>query len=817
MANLGNRIIVLIDMDCFYCQVETRLKPEWAGKPLAVVQYNLWKGGGIIAVNYEARDFGVTRHMRGDEAKEKCPDINLAIVPALRGKADTSKYRSAGREVIAVLKKHCNLVERASIDEAYLDITQIIDDQLAQGMFENEDLQNELQNTYVVGYSENGVNNEEQRTKGIDCWLSLSSEDVQIQRLALAGAFVEKLRKDICEVTTFKCSAGISFNKILAKLACGLHKPNRQTILPASSVPELYGSLPVKKVRNLGGKFGDIVIDSLKCNVMVDLLPYSLQYLKNRFDEKTGLWLYNIARGIDNEPVTPRLVSKSIGACKRFPGKQAIVDIDTLKHWMNELSEEICERLEQDLEENERKASLMTVSYQYIQNNKIINQSKSYAISSYKTEKVAQQCLNIVVKQTQQQPIAFLGLSAGKFIKAKGSENFMNFFKANPSEKSTFSLSNQIDKVANESNNVDKGEDEIENADDEVNSEIVNNQKNHRHEQLHPHDEFETPYNEAAALQESKHRQNNTKIKTSFEKSPTKTMQSLDKMKNRKYEIIENTKKNNIREEIENSKKTKSPLNAVKANRKSSPCSKIHSTLKTDNFKQSFFMNILKEKQSQDDEIQDEEYEAPHEGSIDNVDICNDICNDTSNDSKKIEDNGNMEVEISIPKSQNQSLLPNNSMAPVKLQEIFPDLNDIDLEVVRLLPIDLRDEAKKWLKMEEVREKNSEPDKMKAIDIHKGFKKKSSKSKSIQQNSDIQHFFIKTDLINSSNTSMKKCTQCDQLILIDKFEEHNDYHVAQNIQKELNRLSNGNETRKRKVVLDSPKHIKKRLSDDFVN
>lgn len=143
--------------------------------------------------------------------------------------------------------------------------------------------------------------------------------------------------------------------QILAKLACGLHKPNRQTILPASSVPELFGALPVKKVRHLGGKLGDIVIDMLKCNVMADLLPFSLQQLQNRFDEKTGYtknkfllkiqyrneiyckfffpcsnWLYNIARGIDNEPVTPRLVSKSIGACKRFPGKQVIVSIDVV-------------------------------------------------------------------------------------------------------------------------------------------------------------------------------------------------------------------------------------------------------------------------------------------------------------------------------------------------------------------------------------------------------------------------------------------------------------------------------------------------------
>lgn len=77
----------------------------------------------------------------------------------------------------------------------------------------------------------------------------------------------------------------------MAKLACGLHKPNRQTILPASSVPDLFGSLPLKKVRNLGGKLGDMVIDSLKCNVMGDLLPYSQQFLQNRFDEKTGYLL----------------------------------------------------------------------------------------------------------------------------------------------------------------------------------------------------------------------------------------------------------------------------------------------------------------------------------------------------------------------------------------------------------------------------------------------------------------------------------------------------------------------------------------------
>ena len=66
---MTDRIIALIDMDCFYCQVEARENPELQGKPVCVVQYKDYKGGGIIAVNYEARKFGVTRQMRGDDAK----------------------------------------------------------------------------------------------------------------------------------------------------------------------------------------------------------------------------------------------------------------------------------------------------------------------------------------------------------------------------------------------------------------------------------------------------------------------------------------------------------------------------------------------------------------------------------------------------------------------------------------------------------------------------------------------------------------------------------------------------------------------------
>lgn len=124
LTNKYDRLIVLVDMDCFYCQVEEKLNPSLKGKPIAVVQYNAWKGGGIIAVNYEARARGVTRHMRGEEAKAHCPEIELVSVPNVRGKADLTKYRDAGKEVAEVLQLFTPALERASVDEAYLDITE---------------------------------------------------------------------------------------------------------------------------------------------------------------------------------------------------------------------------------------------------------------------------------------------------------------------------------------------------------------------------------------------------------------------------------------------------------------------------------------------------------------------------------------------------------------------------------------------------------------------------------------------------------------------------------------------------------------------
>ncbi|XP_043479251.1 DNA polymerase eta-like isoform X1 [Leptopilina heterotoma] len=829
MAGFGERIVVLIDMDCFFCQVEARLQPEYQGKPLAVVQYNQWKMGGIIAVNYEARGFGVTRHMRGEEAKEKCPDVILASVPALRGKSDTSRYRSAGREVIDVLKKHCNKIERASVDEAYLDITQIVENRLAANSPSSSELMKQLSNTFVVGFSESDDNDEEQRSKGLQNWLNTSFDeldDIQAQKLAIAGVIVEEIRDDVYETTKFRCSAGISYNKILAKLACGLHKPNRQTILPSNGVPSLFKTLPVKKVRNLGGKLGDVVIDSLKCNVMSDLLRYSLMDLQKVFDEKTGFWLYNIARGIDNEPVTTRLVSKSIGVCKKFPGKQAIANAETLKSWLKDLTAEVCERLDQDLEENERRATLLTVSFHYYQDKVEISQSRSCPLNSYKPEKVADSCFNIITKSVQH-PVAFIGLSAGKFIAAKGSDYFRSFFKTNPNKEETKTNSSEKLESKNplntsfelENNEVNSASSTKENSNSNIkenNSDSDTKENNSNSNTKENNSNSNTKENNS----NSEAKENNRKIEKNYFKTDANASKTVEK------ESKTDENETDFKQEENEGKINKNCEDFFSNNRRTNSRDSFDRALNSQPFKQSFFMNILKKNhESTEDETNDSVPQTNEEEQNEQTNVNLNVYDTNENQlldsenteeipirqssatleisskaEEKIEAEGKYSSSLysqvsnsnwSAAKMDNvEPFVNNNSKVNVKLQEIFPDLSDIDPGVISLLPQELQQEASELLKNATKINKKAE-----IVAKHIKMKKIMNKQKlqeagTSKGENTIQNFLIKANTNCEIDDSVKKCDKCHQLVPVEKQIEHNDYHIAHELQRKMNKIEN---------------------------
>jgi len=437
-----DRIVALVDMDCFYVQVEQRKNPELRGKPCAVVQYKTWKGGGIIAVSYEARDFGVTRTMRGDEAKEKCPDITLVRVPEARGKANLTHYREAGAEVIAVLSRFCDNCERASVDEAYIDLTETVKIRMS-GMEINEIAEKSAATTFLEGYM---IDDGNAQTVDYDAWRTSVEGDEDICRLAVGAIIVSEMREAVLKETQFTCSAGIAHNKMLAKLGGGRHKPNKQTLLPQSFVPKLFETVPIKKVRNMGGKLGVEVRSSLCAEKMSDLAKYSLGELQARFGDKTGEWLYQLSQGVDRDPVRPRQLPKSLGCGKNFPGKGKLATTDQVKYWLEQLAGELQERLSKEAELNNREARLLGVGFKTEANTSF---TRSCHLKDSSAAQIARDLYNLLLpfnstkdnkSNTWYPGIVVLQISASKFeeVSETSTPSISSFFKTKtPAEITT--------------------------------------------------------------------------------------------------------------------------------------------------------------------------------------------------------------------------------------------------------------------------------------------------------------------------------------------------------------------------------------------
>ncbi|KAM8738855.1 DNA polymerase eta [Acanthopagrus schlegelii] len=446
------RVVALVDMDCFYVQVEQRLNPALRNTPCVVAQYKTWKGGSIIAVSYEARAHGVTRNMWVDDAKAKCSDLQVARVRESHGKADLTHYREASVEVIEVMSRFA-VIERASIDEAYMDLTAAVQQRL-KSVADKQIDPRLLRTTYVQGYPQSSpeqdpaqdaaLDKEEQRSRGLQQWLELlpdsllgeqSSAELQ---LTMGALIVEEMRAAVEKHTGFRCSAGISHNKVLAKLACGLNKPNRQTILPLDSVTELFNSLPIGKIRNLGGKMGASITETLGVQNMGDLTRFSQAQLGQHFGEKTGQWLYDLCRGIEFEAVKPRQLPKSIGCSKNFPGKTSLATKEQVQYWLHQLALELEERLTKDREANGRVAKLLTVGVRQLGDKRPSSFSRCCALVRYEATKLSSDSFAIIKslntagnhQAAWTPPLTLLHLSASKFSDAPSAGGIAGFLSS---------------------------------------------------------------------------------------------------------------------------------------------------------------------------------------------------------------------------------------------------------------------------------------------------------------------------------------------------------------------------------------------------
>ncbi|XP_071336532.1 DNA polymerase eta isoform X2 [Trachinotus anak] len=388
-----------------------------------------------------------------DDAKKLCPDLQVARVRESHGKADLTHYREASVEVIEVMSRFA-VIERASIDEAYMDLTTAVQQRL-KTMTDKQIEPHLLKATYIQGYPQSSpevevssgdavLDKEEQRSRGLQQWLASlpgplsgeqSSADLQ---LTVGALIVEEMRAAVEKHTGFRCSAGISHNKVLSKLACGLNKPNRQTVLPLDSVTELFNSLPISKIRNLGGKLGVSITETLGVENMGDLTRFSQAQLGQHFGEKTGQWLYDLCRGIEFEAVKPRQLPKSIGCSKNFPGKTSLATKDQVQHWLHQLALELEERLTKDREANGRVAKLLTVGVRQLGDKRPSSFSRCCALVRYEANKISSDSFAIIKslntaashQATWTPPLTLLHISASKFSDAPSAGGIAGFLSS---------------------------------------------------------------------------------------------------------------------------------------------------------------------------------------------------------------------------------------------------------------------------------------------------------------------------------------------------------------------------------------------------
>jgi DNA polymerase-4 len=253
MAAAAVRKIIHIDMDAFYASVEQRDNPSLRGLPVAVGHGA--KRGVVAAASYEARKFGVRSAMPSTTAIRQCPD--LVFVPP---RFDV--YREVSQQIRSIFADYTPLIEPLSLDEAYLDVTE------------------------------------------------------NLRGVPTASATAKEIRSKILAATGLTASAGISYNKFLAKLASDHRKPNGQFVITPEMGADFVEGLPVEKFHGIGPVTAE-KMKALGIHTGRDLRSRSLAVLQEQFG-KAGAWYFDISRGEDDRPVRPDRQRKSSGSESTF-------------------------------------------------------------------------------------------------------------------------------------------------------------------------------------------------------------------------------------------------------------------------------------------------------------------------------------------------------------------------------------------------------------------------------------------------------------------------------------------------------------------
>jgi DNA polymerase-4 len=268
------RKIIHIDMDAFYASVEQRDNPDLRGKPVAVGGSR--ERGVVAAASYEARKFGIRSAMASVTARRKCSEL-IFVRPRFE------VYKEVSRQIRAIFAEYTPIIEPLSLDEAYLDV------------------------------SEN------------------------LKAITSATAIAEEIRGRIRAETSLTASAGVSYNKFLAKLASDHRKPDGLYVITPNMGAAFVEDLPVGKFHGVGPAT-TAKMNGLGIYIGRDLRAQTLPYLQEHFG-KPGSYYYSIARGIDDRPVRADRVRKSVGAENTFA--HDLVALDAMREALQPIIDKV--------------------------------------------------------------------------------------------------------------------------------------------------------------------------------------------------------------------------------------------------------------------------------------------------------------------------------------------------------------------------------------------------------------------------------------------------------------------------------------------
>ena len=268
------RKIIHIDMDAFYASVEQRDNPELRDRPVAVGGSQA--RGVVAAASYEARKFGVRSAMPSVTARRKCPDL-IFVKPRF------DVYKEVSLQIRAILAEHTPIIEPLSLDEAYLDVTE------------------------------------------------------NLQGFASATEIAERIRAKIRAEAQLTASAGVSYNKFLAKLASDYRKPDGLYVITPAMGPAFVETLPVERFHGIGPATAT-KMKELGMFTALDLRAKDESFLSKHFG-KAGRHFYHICRGIDHRPVLPNRIRKSVGAENTF--SQDLTSLDDMRDELGPLVEKV--------------------------------------------------------------------------------------------------------------------------------------------------------------------------------------------------------------------------------------------------------------------------------------------------------------------------------------------------------------------------------------------------------------------------------------------------------------------------------------------